>query len=479
MTESHNNLALESRRYRKRRSADQFIARLTHLTVPCIAAVVAIAFLAKVLWPPLIYLLGILPLWIVGAVAYLLLHRPLWAVSPWQADALTDLKSGSKGLFMAVQEKDERDWAPALRKERIRLEIGFPWRHTLMWLAGAVAVVAVLLLPDLRSRVGPAPAVTPIERMEDLLAVLHEEELADEQFVERVEEVLKELKEETFRSLKAEDWQALDSLRDDVKREALDSLQRLNEERKELAALHEALARPPTAESLSRLGADEATRQCMEAARSAGLDGKELSEFLEKCREGGFDFNAREEALLEALSGNLCLSQEELDRLKQCLGNMAKLGRLSDESMKALLGKCESGACSFSEEDVENLKSLLAAADSECDRKMACCAALLSEAGRGGVSRGPGPAALSLSNDDALDSASFENKTFQGNLSESTVPLGFSYAPPETTETDGSAMEDGFGPAVRFDPGNERITWHSRLLPRHNDVMKKYFQEER
>ena len=41
------------------------------------------------------------------------------------------------------------------------------------------------------------------------------------------------------------------------------------------------------------------------------------------------------------------------------------------------------------------------------------------------------------------------------------------------------AILDRPGEARQFRAGNERITWHSRLLPRHNDVLKKYFQEKK
>ena len=59
------------------------------------------------------------------------------------------------------------------------------------------------------------------------------------------------------------------------------------------------------------------------------------------------------------------------------------------------------------------------------------------------------------------------------------MPLGFGFAPPESAIDPEDAARDGTGAAMRFESGRERITWHSRLLPRHNDVMKKYFKKEK
>ena len=96
--------------------------------------------------------------------------------------------------------------------------------------------------------------------------------------------------------------------------------------------------------------------------------------------------------------------------------------------------------------------------------------------GRGGIGRGPGPAPLLGAGGTKKDFGAFEGNAFRGNLADPDVPLGFSYAPPDPG-TSTAGMRDGAGPAMEFKSGGERITWHSRLLPRHNDVMKNYFKE--
>ena len=99
--------------------------------------------------------------------------------------------------------------------------------------------------------------------------------------------------------------------------------------------------------------------------------------------------------------------------------------------------------------------------------------------GTGGVSRGPGPAALTGSGNTDPEFGTFKDKTFRGNMGEPEVPLGFAFTPPDEVTMEEEAIFDRPGEAKTFKKGNERITWHSRLLPRHNDVLKKYFKEEK
>ena len=93
-----------------------------------------------------------------------------------------------------------------------------------------------------------------------------------------------------------------------------------------------------------------------------------------------------------------------------------------------------------------------------------------------GVGRGRADADLYGSGNTPTDFGEFETETFTGNRSDDQVPLGFAFAPPDLSDLQ-QGTGDAPGEAVQFGPGNERITWHSRLLPRHNDVMRDYFSE--
>jgi hypothetical protein len=153
------------------------------------------------------------------------------------------------------------------------------------------------------------------------------------------------------------------------------------------------------------------------------------------------------------------------------------LEALTMEEIERLIEMLEKGDFFFSEGDLEKLKALCLAAGRGCIMGAGACAGMLP--GRGGITRGPGPAPLVGAGQTDPEFGGFEGKTFQGNLADPDVPLGFAYAPPDPGEAGGEGQPDAAGPAMDFRTGEGRITWHSRLLPRHNDVMKKYFQEEK
>lgn len=495
-------LVRESRRYRKGRSAARLFRQLTRLATPGAVFLLTVAFLSRILWPPLIFSLLLLPVWVLVVAGYIIVRPGLWAVPAWQAGARADLHSGSRGLFMALEVARSDDWTGSLGRTGVALPVGFPSAETLRWLGGAVVLVAVLLLPDLRPRpLQPLAAVTPLDRMEDLVATLREEELAEEDYLERVEQVLQELRRERTKSLRAEDWQALDGFREDLKRQTLDSYRRLQESDSQLAALRRALNRPgePTpdqlrelAERLGKRDSADAAQTCAAAAAACGLNAEELREFLQKCKAGDFGFSQKELELLRSLCQGCPLSADQLRRLAELLEGLdleklaatcgqMKLCELSVEDIKKLLGACKSGTCSFTPGDLAALRALLLAAQSQCQGKCKSCCGLLARLGlpgRGGVSRGPGPAPLLGAGDTEPDFGGFQSKAFSGRLSGPEVPLGFAFAPPDDATMEEGAESDAPGPAVEFGTGNERITWHSRLLPRHHDVMKRYFAED-
>ena len=94
--------------------------------------------------------------------------------------------------------------------------------------------------------------------------------------------------------------------------------------------------------------------------------------------------------------------------------------------------------------------------------------------GRGGVSRGPGSAPVQHLNKTDESMGRFKAETFKGRGGDPTVPVAEMYVPP-TGETAGPAPGGRFGPLRRFEAGDERLTWRSRLLPRHSQVLQRYF----
>jgi Glu-tRNA(Gln) amidotransferase subunit E-like FAD-binding protein len=386
VTESATGLARESTSYRRKRSAERFFISLTSMSLPVLVALVTVAFLSRLLWPPLIHALWLIPLWIVGVSLYLIIEPSRWAVPPWRAHALADLKSGSRGVFMAVREAKKSDWPQPVPQEDLRLEVTFPWKSGLMWLVGGSALVAVLLLPDLRPKPEPSPAgFAPMERMEKMVAALREEDLAEESFLEEVEEALEELKQETGRSLKAADWQALDGIEEDLTRRVLEAYHRLDEEEKELRALRNALSAfderaaslEGTKDLLRRLSEEEAMKLLEAFKEKSGFTDRELKRLLDKITGESMEFmefSEKELALLKELSKYQFLTPEQLKRLQEALKNMdpAKLAklleemnlkRLTEEELEELLRRLESGELAFTDEDLENLIAMLEAGE--------------------------------------------------------------------------------------------------------------------
>ena len=495
-----DRLARASRSHRRRRQAVRFLSLLTRLATPGVVVLLTLVFLSKALWPWLVYGALALPVWVGAVAVFVLLKRERWTIPAWQSRALADLRSGSRGTFMALEEGAAREWTDRLGRADAPLTVGFPWRQSMRWVATAAVLAIVLMLPDLRPQQSQVEAATaPIDRMEEMVAELREEDVADEAYLQEAEKLLREMKEETTQSLKAEDWQALDGFREDVRRQLLDSQRRLQETQTQLSDLQAAVrkSRNPDADQLKQMAerlakqAPQAASQASEsAAQEAGMDAGEMEALLGKCRAGNFSFSPKEMAMLRSMAKSSPLSAEQLKQLAELfkdmdmekLAAMAKsmeLGKLTLEEMEALLKKCKGGFCKFSDEEMKKLKAMLAAAKGECLGKEGFCAGMLAKSGvpgRGGVGRGRGDANIYGAGDTPMDFGEFETEAFTGNQSDDLVPLGFGFAPPDLSDV-ADGVGDGPGAAVQFGRGNERITWHSRLQPRHNDVMKDYFSE--
>ncbi len=497
------SLKRASRRYRRSRSAFRFFCRLTHLAAPGAVAIITLAFLSKLLWPPLLQALWLMPFWVAAAAGYLIARDSEWRISAWRADALADVASGSQGTFMALAEARGEDWAGGVRRLDVPLRAGVPLRQIGTWAAALAAVMAVMLLPDMRPpRARAEIAVTPLTRMEDLVATIKEAELVEESYVERAQEVLEQMKRDEAPSLTAADWQALDGLREELKRQLADGERRFLEQQRTLASLRNLMQEMKglTEEEVHRaaelLASGEARETVQQLAKAAELSAEELDELMKKCASGQRAFSDKELAFLRSLCKGGGLSPDQLQQLGQCLAGMDAaelaglcqrmgLGELSPEEVARLLKACKAGKAGFNPGDAESLRKLIAAAECMSGEKAGCCSGLCARLGlnprsgerpgRGGVTRGPGPAALEGSGQTGTNFGEFEDEKFTGNLGEADVPLGFALSPPEESTSPDAAAGDQPGAAVQFGAGNERITWHSRLLPRHNDVMKNYF----
>jgi len=457
-----------SSRYRAGASAAAFFVRLVRLSAPALVAALTLIFLSKLLWPRLFSVIYVVPAWLAGAALYLYLTRRRWCMLGWKANAATDLRSGNRGVYMALEEADGEDWAPGLAEDDVRIKGRFPAPAAATAAALLAALVIVALLPDLR----PPPrkrggVATPVKKMAELVRILDTDKLADPEYVEKTKDLLKELqeKEEQSGKMDSEDWQALDQCKEELKRQTLDSFRRFESD--------QALAKDLSEKLQKKMAMDQRERdQLAEMLKNKGAEGLEN--------------------LLKDKLGQQGLSDEQLE----ALANAAE--QMTPEMFQALMDKLQEGespGAAFSDAEMECLSAVLEAMQGEfaeagekCagilleagltpDELAAICAAVAGMPGKGGITRGPGPAPLEYINKTDENLGKFQAKTFRGRQGDPTVDLGHIITAPDESDVKPGKVVPG-GPMRRFGPGNERLTWNARLLPRHNDVLKRYFKSQ-
>jgi len=433
------------RSYRLRQAGSRFVSHWVQLASPGVVVLLTALFLSKLLWPPLARSVWLLPPWVAAVGAHLLVGRRSWAVPAWRASALVDRHSGNRGLYMAVSETGAAEWSERLRGPDVRLRLPFP--------AGALAraglmlaaLAAVLLLPDLSPAPLKAPGpLLPAETAATIIEQMDAADIGDQQYLEEAKQLLQKLKEQNAEGLKAEDWQALDRCSEELKREALESYRELASRQAGLEELARRVraskgadveASRRLAQSLGALGERQLDGLCRSCANGLGMSPKELRGLVRECKAGSHAPSASQ--------------------------------------MKALLALAEA-ACQGCNKGKGTCKACLLALGFDEEELAACLEGL---AGRGGVSRGPGPApVLHLGSTDA-SFGEFKAKPFSGSAGELDADLGYAVVPPEGSDERPARAASG-GAVRRFSGGAGGITWHSRLLPRHREVVMNYFSPE-
>jgi hypothetical protein len=346
---------------------------------------------------------------------------------------------------MSLREAGGTDWNPRVTGGDVRLKGRFPVGATAWAALLAALIVAVLLMPDLRAEENGGPkARTPVEELAAVVEELEQNDLAEEEYLEDARDLVRRLQEQETRALKPEDWQSLDRAREELKRQVAESYSRIEQQAEDIKALQREL------EAKGALTPEQA---------------RQASELLKDLKPGDLkELNAR-------LQDGKPISPEMLKNLRQA---------------------CNSGQCRFSEKQVEALKCLLEEAKlKEGQGKGACKVCLASlgfneeelaalcqsgTPGRGGINRGPGSAPIMHAGDTDPEMGEFKARTFRADAGDPSVGMGYTVAPPDAEDEE--PVPGAPGEVRQFGPGNERITWHSRLLPRHNEVLRNYFASE-
>ena len=208
----------QSRRYRFVQSAARFFSRFVRLAAPGIVAILTAIFLSRVLWAPLFHAVYALPVWLIGVAGYLAHKRELWAVPRGRADALADVASGNRGLYMSLREAGGEDWNPRVTGGDVRLKGRFPVGATAWAALLAELMVAVLLMPDLRAEENGGPkARTPVEELAAVVEELEQNELAEEEYLEDARDLVRRVQGQETRALKQEDGRSVYRAREELK----------------------------------------------------------------------------------------------------------------------------------------------------------------------------------------------------------------------------------------------------------------------
>jgi hypothetical protein len=459
-----------SRRYRNLNSAAAFLVRVVRLCAPGLVVVLTLVFLSRLLWPGLYWALAAVPLILVGAVVHLWMRQDTWRLPPWRADAATDLGSGNRGLYMALAEAAGPDWEESLGGEEPQLPTERPTRALAAAVALATGLVAVALLPDLRPpSLKPKPPATPVKNVAALVRVLEEDELADTEVLEETKELIERIQENERQTgkLSPEDWQALDRCKAELETQTAKSFRKLTQARETARKLAVELeeGRPPGRGQCRRL-----------AELLGGMDAQAARAMLDKkrhLRRLSKEDRERAEKRLEGMSPDML--QDLLDKLAAAKEEDAPLPEFSEAELEAL-----SAVLKEMQEDLDAAEKGCAHALAGCgltEKEIAALRAAGEKPGKGGITRGPGPAPLLHTGKTDEAFGTFKPKTFRGTTGEPEVDVGYAVGAPDASDAQPGEAVTG-GPVRRFGSGNRRITWTSRLLPRHSDVLRRYFKSE-
>lgn len=371
--------------------------------------------------------------------------------------AMLDLKNRNGGLVMADAEVDLNGWNYTPPNEADLKFHGKPSK------AGKTALLGLLFLTI--CFVIPKKAVTftnnkidisrqaseiedKIETLEDLKVI---EDLEADMFREELADVMNESQgdkpERTF--------DAIDSLQQSLNSEADKAAEDIQDAMKELAKT-EAMAKALN-ESADKLS-PEALAEAM----------KKLSEMKDAACEKMQQAACMNNELCEAMASQN-LSPEMLEQLSKELNecNM-EAGELLQKLIDAELidgqcGNCENG---LSEEDIEAIKAILAEGDCEGVAKAfgAC---------KGGISRGPGHAAMAWKDPSDKSDVKFKAQQIDANAAniKQAELVGMSLGAPTDLK---AGPQSGGGLKTKGSGGTSY--GKRKLLPKHKNSVQNFFQ---
>jgi len=375
--------------------------------------------------------------------------------------ALLDSRNDCGGLLMAGADADLGVWrTPEITSPRLR------WRKARAFglLAASSAFVLISLLAPVRfAATGVARPMDVSREVENLSAqieALKEAQVIEEAKAEALEQKLDQLGQEASGEDPAKTWEALDHLNDAVEKAAKEAAEAADARRERLARA-EALAEGLMAggDQLDSKTMTEAMRTLGEMTRKAVKENESLAgdlspETLEAIKSGSLKAEH-----LKDLSKALSQSKSALN---QKLSKLSKSGMINSNALKGgaqANRRDNSGLARFLKENAEKM--------SVDEATLQWCA------GKGGVDRGRGDAAMTWTDGSSEKDARFKEKVLPpssvAGLNDSQL-VGLSASAP-TADTSGVAAHGALNSAASG--GGSAYT--QTILPRHRGAVRRYF----
>jgi hypothetical protein len=358
-----------------------------------------------------------------------------------------------------VELGDWRGTLPAFTLPRLRWRGGRSWG---LLATGAGFVLLGFLLPQGFADLGQRrlDVRREVERLKGQLDVLEQEKLLEPQRAETLKEKLDQVRRDARGRDPARTLEALDHVQEMANQTAQEAAESAVEKSEKLG-LAETLS-----DALDRHGAKVGEDALTEGMKQlASLAKKSASE--KELMEAGLD-----PATLEALEAGK-LTPEMLKKLgaalAQCKGGkhrklarLVKAGLLDPDALEKCKSECDMAA--------------LAKYLKECDCKGCLCDGLANcdNPGRGGVTRGPGPAKLTFGDETTKDGFKFKEEALPPGEMEnlqSTVTGITPGRPPTKGEKAGKAAS---GALAGANAGGGSATT-APVLPRHRGAVERYF----
>jgi len=375
--------------------------------------------------------------------------------------AMLDSRNDCGGLLMAGADADLGAWrTPEITSPRLR------WRKARAFglLAASSGFVLISLLAPVRfAATGVARPMDVSREVENLSAqieALKEAQVIEGAKAEALEQKLDQLGQEASGEDPAKTWEALDHLNDAVEKAAKEAAEAASARRERLDRA-EALAEGLMAggDQLDSKTMTEAMRTLGEMTREAVKENESLAgdlspETLEAIKSGSLKAEH-----LKDLSKALSQSKSALN---QNLSKLSKSGMINPNALK--------GGAQANRRDNSGLARFL----KENAEKMSIDEATLQWcAGKGGVDRGRGDAAMTWTDGSSEKDARFKEKVLPpssvAGLNDSQL-VGLSASAP-TADTSGVAAHGALNSAASG--GGSAYT--QTILPRHKGAVRRYF----